>query len=256
MQIIYRYYVRNALEWRRFSIERNGLERLMGGSRSLSSHVVTSTPMPRAGQLSSRPNTERNAFSDCEQQALWRQTLQSCGGDASRADVVLTAQRLAKSPRPAPLCRSKDWGARHPGPDAQLVKWLHETRAEWAARLSKSRDTRCEQCSVHLTLARPRKRVWCNDECSRAWYNHHRAKVQHVEQACQECETAFVPTRAGSKFCSDACRQRAHRRASPKTLSPICDNAPETAAIAMVPAAALYRYSLNHHRHSPLGRAA
>jgi ribosomal protein S27AE len=205
------------------------------------------------------PSPAPNPFADADRQALWRRTLQLCGGDASRADVVLTAQLSANSPSLAPLSRSKDWGVRHPGPDPQLIQWLRESRAEWVAGLSRSHHEPCEQCGQPVGLSRGRRRrVWCSELCARAWYNANRPKVRRDAKACPECGNAFEPTRSDALYCSRACQQGAYRRRV--ALSDIPHNAPETAAIEMVPAVcselALYRNSaLSHHRQSPLGRA-
>lgn len=193
-----------------------------------------------------------------ERQALWRTALRQCGGDAARADVVLSAELRASNPprrEPAPIEPSKDWFVHHPGPDPQLVKWLHDSHAEWAARLSKSRDTHCEQCGVRVTLARPRKRIWCSEECSRAWYNAHRARAQHAEKACSQCGNTFQPTRADSRYCSHICRQAAYRRRGVTVLSDIRHNAavPKTTAIETY---AVWNLSISRQRQPPLGRAA
>jgi hypothetical protein len=217
--------------------------------------------MPRIGWLSSRLDPERNLFADSDQQALWRRTLQSCGGDATRADIVLTAQLLVKSPSLAPLSRSKDWSIRHPGPEAQLVKWLRESRGEWVASLPKRRHAPCEHCGQPVVLTPRRRRVWCSELCANAWYHGRRPKVQHPAKPCTECGNTFEPVRADSVYCSQACRQRAYRhRAVP--VPHIRHGASETAPIetasemcSAMPwrAAAL---PINRHRQSPLGRAA
>lgn len=167
---------------------------------------------------------ENDAAPDKERQALWRATLAECGGDQARADVVLAARlRAAKAPRreAAPVERSKDWFVHHPGPDLRLVEWLHATRAEFAASFSKSRNAPCEQCGRPVVLGRPRKRVWCSQRCSRAWYNRKRARAKHPAKACRECGTTFQPIRADSIYCSPPCRQSAYRHRGATVVSNI-----------------------------------
>ena len=171
-----------------------------------------------------RWRVENDAAPDKERQALWRATLAECGGDQARADVVLAARlRAAKAPRreAAPVERSKDWFVHHPGPDLALVKWLHATRAEFAASFSKSRNAPCEQCGRPVVLVRPRKRVWCSEQCSRAWYNGKRARAKHPARACHECGATFQPIRADSIYCSPACRQSAYRHRGATVVSNI-----------------------------------
>ena len=193
-------------------------------------------------------------IADPERQSAWRRVLAECGGDQARADVVLAARlRAAKAPRreAAPVERSKDWFVRHPGPDPQLVKWLHATRVEFAASFSKSRNAPCEQCGRPVVLVRSRKRVWCSEQCSRAWHNAKRARAQHPAKACRECGTTFQPIRADSIYCSPACRQSAYRHRGATVVSHIR----YTEARAWVRPAVWLPLSATR-RMSPLGFAA
>ena len=49
-----------------------------------------------------------------------------------------------------------------------------------------------------------------------------------MQRACQACGKTFTAARATARFCSDACRQRAHRG----TVVPMADRTPRPAPLA------------------------
>lgn len=160
---------------------------------------------------------------------LWRVMLALSDGNQDAADRWM-AREWPPAPDPkVPATdywpRGKDWFAKHPRPNAQLVAWMRRTHVEFARALSACRKAACEHCGRPVQLKKHRRHVFCSGACARAYYNAQRARVVHAIQACAQCGKGFEPTRADAKFCSSACRQRAHR----KTVSNIRDAAQEAA---------------------------
>jgi hypothetical protein len=80
---------------------------------------------------------------------------------------------------------------------------------------------RCEGCGRPIRRNSPdhawyqTERVCCTD-CHRAVVNAQariRRKVHHDAIICEGCGEAFAPKRSDARTCSDACRQKAFRRA-------------------------------------------
>ena len=81
----------------------------------------------------------------------------------------------------------------------------------------------CASCGrmVHNTESRWQRRwTFCSDACQRRHQSTYQAGIARVRRAeargvsrpCEECGEHFEPTRADARFCSSACRQKAHRK--------------------------------------------
>jgi hypothetical protein len=55
--------------------------------------------------------------------------------------------------------------------------------------------------------------------CDRCYARDFRAKRRHKERTCGTCGLRFETTRTDAKFCSVACRQRAHRKARAEQIA-------------------------------------
>ena len=58
----------------------------------------------------------------------------------------------------------------------------------------------------------------CHTCYQRAWRANRRREPEPI--ACASCGESFKPTRSDARFCSDRCRQRAHRAAPPPSSQP------------------------------------
>jgi hypothetical protein len=70
----------------------------------------------------------------------------------------------------------------------------------------------CEGCDTGLWRGERfggSEPVYCHTCYQRLW----RAKHRHKLRTCVTCGTEFTTTRVDAKFCSNACRQKAHRGA-------------------------------------------
>ena len=96
-----------------------------------------------------------------------------------------------------------------------------ESDEDWARRILTGRSRyRCAGCDWEIAYyasgstehmdGRERYNV-CSQAC-RAAARQERRHVQHEEQPCTVCGESYMPKRADSKFCSNRCRQKAHRR--------------------------------------------
>lgn len=56
----------------------------------------------------------------------------------------------------------------------------------------------------------PHARVACSRRCAERAIRERR-RVKHDERDCERCGASFVPRRSPARFCSNACRQAAHR---------------------------------------------
>lgn len=77
----------------------------------------------------------------------------------------------------------------------------------------------CEGCGrpVHNTEGpRRRRHVFCSERCVEIYQSavarQRRSEARGTTRACGECGEYFEPARADAKFCSGACRQKAHRK--------------------------------------------
>jgi hypothetical protein len=48
----------------------------------------------------------------------------------------------------------------------------------------------------------------CSSRCDQRWRRH---RKRQKTSYCVQCNEEFATTRADAKYCSNACRQRAHR---------------------------------------------
>lgn len=177
------------------------------------------TPAPWRQRLSRAEPLEFDG--DPDRRAHWLRILRECDGNQADADLRMQREHPLCDPRKRALslAPSKDWSVRHAAPDPELVRWLHTSRVQFAKVMSDKRNTTCEQCGIHVVLARPRKRIFCSEQCSREWYNAHRPKARHAERVCEECGTIFKPKRTDAQYCSSPCRQAAYRKRGVAVLS-------------------------------------
>ena len=87
--------------------------------------------------------------------------------------------------------------------------------------------TRCPICGNRIPYTVNRtgfsgRRRGCSDECCRKVDYRLRTERRRLASAksttCIECGQEFAPKRADAKYCSNACRQRAHRSRHLKKL--------------------------------------
>ena len=77
----------------------------------------------------------------------------------------------------------------------------------------------CEGCGTGLWCGerfggRYAPAVWCHTCYQRLWREKQRKlHLRHKQCTCVTCGIEFTTTRTDAKFCSNACRQKAHRRA-------------------------------------------
>jgi hypothetical protein len=87
--------------------------------------------------------------------------------------------------------------------------------AECASRRYYSWWTRaCRVCErkIHIGFATsPRSVGYCQGECAEDAARE-RNRVEHGERECDGCGETFTPTRSDSRYCKDACRQKAYRK--------------------------------------------
>jgi hypothetical protein len=89
----------------------------------------------------------------------------------------------------------------------------------------------CEHCArpVHQKWDRVwRRRTFCCESCAKAAVataaRQARSDVRGTRQ-CDSCGETFDPTRTDARYCSNACRQRAHRRRTAVTADECLDGA-------------------------------
>ena len=68
---------------------------------------------------------------------------------------------------------------------------------------------RCQHCATSYIGHHASKS--CSDACAKA-STRDRQRTTHAEIPCQCCTQPFHPRRSTGQFCSNACRQRAHRQ--------------------------------------------
>jgi hypothetical protein len=56
--------------------------------------------------------------------------------------------------------------------------------------------------------------------CSMCYARDLRARHRHKQRRCKTCGTPFTTTRSDARFCSNACRQKAHRRSRSRLALP------------------------------------
>lgn len=74
---------------------------------------------------------------------------------------------------------------------------------------------RCLNCGVLMSRRNHQKAKYCCYECkatSKAKLKRERRLRQRTNRVCPECGKKFTPRRGDAKYCSPACRQRAHRK--------------------------------------------
>jgi hypothetical protein len=87
----------------------------------------------------------------------------------------------------------------------------------------------CEGCGrpVHNEMGfRPRRRTFCCEDCDKAAVakaaRERRSDARGTRQ-CDSCGETFEPSRTDARYCSNACRQRAHRRRTAVTADEVRD---------------------------------
>lgn len=75
------------------------------------------------------------------------------------------------------------------------------------------RSEACAACGRPTVVRADKRRkvVSCSDRCRLSYYASRRPVSVNVT-VCQVCDNDIVGGRAGRRFCSDACRQKAYRR--------------------------------------------
>jgi hypothetical protein len=96
----------------------------------------------------------------------------------------------------------------------RLLRWLTAVCRRCAYRGNAAAKT-CAGCGRTLYVYRDTPAVvCCCRRCRQKVYNARRAAAiarRNRLQQCATCGNAYTPKRADSKYCSPACRQRAHR---------------------------------------------
>ena len=64
--------------------------------------------------------------------------------------------------------------------------------------------------------------LFARDLCPCCYMREYRARNRHKKIVCTICAAAFTSTRADAKFCSPACRQKAHRAKQSHTKKIVC----------------------------------
>jgi hypothetical protein len=84
----------------------------------------------------------------------------------------------------------------------------------------------CDHCSRPVVLDRLARKglryFVCGNTCRQAMQSatfRREHQRRRVSQHCADCSKPFAPTRADAKFCSAACKQRAHRQTHRKAVA-------------------------------------
>src|ERR1700730_16974928 len=64
--------------------------------------------------------------------------------------------------------------------------------------------------------------LFARDLCPCCYMRESRRRNRHKKIVCTICAAAFTSTRADAKFCSPACRQKAHRAKQSHTKKIVC----------------------------------
>jgi endogenous inhibitor of DNA gyrase (YacG/DUF329 family) len=87
-------------------------------------------------------------------------------------------------------------------------------RIPQAGRVDEQPCLTCERPVVYEPSRRGRGYVFCSYRCEYTYHNHRRAqRDEHLrEKTCEVCGKEFTATRAHTKTCSPACKQKAYRQ--------------------------------------------
>lgn len=73
----------------------------------------------------------------------------------------------------------------------------------------------CECCGVPMLMSEHKRsrlyHVTCSNRCAQRERRQRKYRYRPHQQTCVVCKMPFHPTRANAEYCSNACRQRAHR---------------------------------------------
>ena len=99
--------------------------------------------------------------------------------------------------------------------DLALIGWevvaVCEACVTAKERATATRSVDCKGCGITM-LSRLRWRgMTCSTRCAQRWLRQRR-RVKNL--ICKTCGLRFERSRTDAKFCSNACRQKAHRLAS------------------------------------------